>query len=126
MRKISKTDNRQSILLLWVIKIDDRMASVNPRKSAPQSPINMDDFGKFLGKNPMMAPSNRIRQTAMSEFSNIIAKDKRQSASLAQIPPASPSSPSIMLVAFVINIIQIATITPQSDEKSLLKYSAVK
>lgn len=112
MRNTSNNASMHIILLLSIANLDDKMPSVNPKNSAPQSPINIFAWGKFLGKNPKIAPSSKSEHNKTLLFRHNMEMTAKQSVSLAQTPPASPSSPSSRLVALVIKIIQTALNIP--------------
>ena len=102
---------------------EDRHPSINPRKSAPQSPINILAFGKLCGKKPKITPKSKTEQKKTSLFSKIRDKTARHNACEEHTPPANPSSPSIILVAFVMNITQTEIIIDKKVEISLSKSS---
>lgn len=83
------------------------MASENPKKLEPTSPINVLAGLKLNGKNPTIAPPNAvISKTAISGdlFKvKIISSDIHE---ISVMPDDKPSKPSIKLIALVMPIIQ--------------------
>ena len=119
MRKTSRMASAQIKLWLSIKSCDERQLSVNPRKSAPQSPINIFARGKLCGKKPKITPKSKTEQKKTSLFSKISDKTARHNACEEHNPPANPSSPSIILVAFVMNITQTEIIIDKKVEISL-------
>lgn len=105
-RKINKRDIAQRILGLSEKSLPEIQASTNPRKSEPQSPINILARGKLCGKKPKITPKSKREHKKASLFPKMSDKTARQSDCEAHTPPASPSSPSMILVALVIKINQ--------------------
>ena len=68
IRKIKRIEMAQIMLCDSKASFEDRHPSINPRKSAPQSPINIFAFGKLCGKNPMAAPKSNKEQSKTSAF----------------------------------------------------------
>lgn len=91
------------------------MASENPKKLEPVSPIKVLAGLKLNGKKPTIAPPNAaINKTAISGDLlrvKIINKEKQE---IKVIPEDKPSKPSIRLIAFVIPIIQ-QIVSPQEN-----------
>ena len=83
------------------------MASENPIKLEPVSPINVFAGLKLNGKNPTSAPANAVIKTIAINGepfnANTINRDKQE---IKVTPEDSPSKPSIKLIAFVIPTIQ--------------------
>ena len=91
-----------------IINLADNIDNVNPKNSAPQSPIKTFARGKLCGKNPITAASKKNEEIVISICPKLEATIQRHSDSLAQIPAARPLRPSIIFVALVIKIIQSA------------------
>ena len=93
-------------MFLQLRKIDI-IASENPKKLEPVSPINVLAGLKLNGKNPTIAPPKAvISKIAISGellSVNIINSEIHE---ISVIPEDNPSKPSIKLIAFVIPIIQ--------------------
>lgn len=117
-RKIRRMEMAHTILLLSMTSLDERTERVNPRKRAPQSPINILARGKLRGRKPRTDQKISRAQIKTSLFPKINATAARQRASQVQIPPARPSRPSIRLVALVVKIIHIALSIPFAAERS--------
>ena len=106
MKKINSTEIGIKKLLLSNINFDESAASTNPRKRAPQSPINIFALGKLWGRKPKIAPSKINDVSNISLLPNNIEIAQRHSACDEVIPPANPSRPSQRFVALVKNVIQ--------------------
>lgn len=85
----------------------DIIASENPKKLEPVSPIKVFAGLKLYGKNPNIAPASAVINTIAiigEPFKvNIINKEIHE---INVIPEDNPSNPSIKLMAFVIPTIQ--------------------
>ncbi len=113
-RNTSKTARRQTILPLSKTRCEDSAARINPRKSAPQSPIKIFARGKFRGRKPSVEPSSKIEHKSTSKLPKTSEMTARQRDSEAQIPPASPLSPSVRLIALDKYIIHANVNTPST------------
>ena len=79
-QKINNVAKRQKMLLLSIISFEEKIASANPRKSAPQSPINIFARGKLCGRKPIIAANNIKEQSKILLFPQISEIATRQSA----------------------------------------------
>ena len=90
-----------AVYVLATPKIDT-IASINPKKFDPTSPINVFAGEKLNGKNPTIAPAIAVTITVAiigeSFNTNIINNDIHE---ISEMPEDSPSNPSIKLIAFV-------------------------
>ena len=84
------------------------MASINPKKFAPVSPIKVFAGAKLNGKNPNNAPINAVINIIAIKGdafnAKIINKDIQE---INVIPDDSPSNPSVKFIAFVTATIHI-------------------
>ena len=97
------------------IPCTDIQAKINPKNSAPVSPINIFAGLKLYGKNPNPAPATAAVKMATLRLSLIKVNASNAIEDIEETPTAKPSNPSSKFTALHIPTIQNIVTTHETQ-----------